>query len=114
MTRHTIEVDEATATLLRDRAAERGMSVSDLVAGLVARAEPPAELAAEEKAALDRQWAAIASGEASLSSMQFTFSVTAVTKTDLSCSASFMAGNNVIPETFRGREPFDASRIISP
>lgn len=63
MTRHTIEVDETTATLLRDRAAERGMTVSDLVAGLVALAEPPAELTAEERADLDQQWAAIESGE---------------------------------------------------
>ncbi len=63
MTRHTIEVDETTATLLHDRAAERGMSVSDLVAGLVALSEPPIDITPEELADLDRQMAAIDSGE---------------------------------------------------
>lgn len=63
MTRHVIEVDETTATLLRDRAHERGMSVSDLVAGLVALTEPTTEISPEELADLDRQMAAIDSGE---------------------------------------------------
>jgi predicted transcriptional regulator len=61
--RHTIEVDETTATLLRDRAAERGLSVAELVAGLAVLTETPAEISAEELAELDRQMAAIDSGE---------------------------------------------------
>lgn len=63
MTRHTIEVDETTANLLRDRADARGMSVSDFVAGLVALTEPPTEITPQELAELDRQMAAIDSGE---------------------------------------------------
>ena len=66
MTRHTIEVDETTATLLRDRAEARGVSVFDIVAGLVALTEPSTEvveLPPAELAELDRQWAAIESGE---------------------------------------------------
>jgi predicted transcriptional regulator len=63
MTRHTIEVDEATATLLRDRAEACGTSVSALVAGLVALTEPSSAITPEELADLDRQMAAIDSGE---------------------------------------------------
>jgi predicted transcriptional regulator len=63
MTRHMIEVDETTATLLRDRAEARGMSVSALVAGLVALTEQPSDITPEELAELDRQMAAIESGE---------------------------------------------------
>ena len=61
--RHTIEVDEATATLLRERADAQGISVAELVAGLTALTEAPAELSPEELAELDRQMAAIDSGE---------------------------------------------------
>ena len=60
---HMIEVDEATATLLRDRAAERGLSVAELVAGLAALTEAPADISPEELAELDRQMAAIDAGE---------------------------------------------------
>jgi len=53
----TIEVDSETAALLKARAAERGISVADVVAELV----PPSddELIAE----LDRRLAAIEAGE---------------------------------------------------
>ena len=53
----TIEVDSETAALLKARAAERGISVADVVAELV----PPSddELTAE----LDRRLAAIEAGE---------------------------------------------------
>jgi hypothetical protein len=61
--RHMIEVDETTATLLRERADARGISVSELVAGMTALAETAVEISAEEFADLDRQWAAIQSGE---------------------------------------------------
>lgn len=61
--RHTIEVDETTATLLRDRAIERGISVAELVASLAVFAEPSIDTTAEGLADLDRQMAAIDSGE---------------------------------------------------
>jgi predicted transcriptional regulator len=61
--RHVIEVDETTATLLHERATERGLSVAELVAGLAALTEAPVELSPEELAELDRQMAAIDSGE---------------------------------------------------
>lgn len=61
--RHMIEVDETTATLLRDRADAQGVSVSELVAGLAALAETPVVIAPEELAELDRQMAAIDAGE---------------------------------------------------
>jgi predicted transcriptional regulator len=53
----SIEVDSETAAALKARAAERGMSVAELVAELV----PPSddELIAE----LDRRWSAIEAGE---------------------------------------------------
>ncbi len=56
----TIEVDSETAAMLKARAAERGMSVAELVAELI----PPSdeELVAE----LDRRWAAIEAGEATV------------------------------------------------
>ncbi len=62
-TKRTIEVDNATAAALETRAAETGISVSDLLAELVARQREPAEVSANELAELDRQWAAIKSGE---------------------------------------------------
>jgi hypothetical protein len=70
-----IEVDEATAEALEARAAERGVSVSDLLAGLAALEEPLPEdtealRATGEEAQspdaiqeLDRRWAAIQAGE---------------------------------------------------
>ena len=58
MKSQTIEVDAETAALLESRAAERGMSVSQLVSELV-----PLAADAGEIAELDRRWAAIESGE---------------------------------------------------
>lgn len=63
MDNETIEVDSATAAKLRARAAERGMSVSELVADLTTLAVTPVELSHEEITALDRQWAAVKAGE---------------------------------------------------
>jgi predicted transcriptional regulator len=59
----TIEVDARTADALEAQAAARGMSVSQVVAEMVAfvDAQPPAD--AEEIAELDRQWAAIEAGQ---------------------------------------------------
>jgi predicted transcriptional regulator len=61
--RHLIEVDESTAVLLRERADAQGISVAELVAGLTAVAVAPVEISPEELAELDRQVAAIKSGE---------------------------------------------------
>jgi len=59
----TIEVDEATAAELEARAAEAGVSVSDLLAGMIGRRSAPAQASREDLADLDRQWAAIKAGE---------------------------------------------------
>jgi predicted transcriptional regulator len=59
----TIEVDAATADALTVRAAERGVSVSELVAELVTFADIQPTVDSQEIADLDRQWAAIESGE---------------------------------------------------
>jgi predicted transcriptional regulator len=64
--KRTIEVDDATAASLERRAAEAGLSVSDLLAEMVARHSEPAEVPADELAELDRQWAAIKAGEATV------------------------------------------------
>ena len=56
----TIELDADTADELESRAAMRGVTVGQMIADLVARADPAAE--AEEIAALDRQWAEIEAG----------------------------------------------------
>lgn len=63
VTRHTIEVDETTATLLRERADAQGISIAELVAGMTALAETPVEISPDELADLDRQMAAIDSGK---------------------------------------------------
>ncbi len=71
----TIEVDEATVQKLEARAAERGVSVSDLLAGFAALEQPSLEdaealrVAGEDAQApqaleeLDRRWAALQAGE---------------------------------------------------
>ena len=61
-----IEVDGAIADALEDRAAQAGVSVSDLLADMVAHRSAPAEAPAADIAALDRQWAAIKAGEATV------------------------------------------------
>jgi predicted transcriptional regulator len=53
----SIEVDRETAAALKTRAAERGVSVSQLVAELV-----PLAVDDEAIAELDRRWAAIEKG----------------------------------------------------
>ena len=59
----TIEVDQETAETLKARAAERGLTVPELVAEMTALQAGPVELSPEEMADLDRQWAAIEAGE---------------------------------------------------
>lgn len=61
----TIEVDKATADTLKARAAERGVSVSKLVAEL-AHETGPVAVEPEAIAELDRQWAKIESGQATV------------------------------------------------
>ena len=51
---HTIEVDESTARTLQERAAERGVSVSQVVAELV-----PSAIDNNAITELDRRWAAV-------------------------------------------------------
>jgi len=58
----TIEVDEATAAALAERAAERGVSVSELVADLVSLESEPVVVDPDEIAELDRRWKAVEAG----------------------------------------------------
>jgi predicted transcriptional regulator len=55
-------VDDATAVALESRAAEAGLSVSELLAEMVARHNEPADASPSDIADLDRQWAAIQAG----------------------------------------------------
>jgi len=57
-TRRKIEVDDATATALENRAAEQGLSVPELVAELAQDASEPAVLPDEDIIELDRRWEA--------------------------------------------------------
>lgn len=57
----SIEVDTATASVLKTRAAERGVSVSQIVAELV-----PFAIDDEAVAELDRRWAAVEKGAATV------------------------------------------------
>ena len=63
----TIEVDEATAATLRGRADAQGISVAELVAGMTAISGTPVVLPAPDLADLDRQWASVKAGEATVS-----------------------------------------------
>jgi len=58
MKTHTIEVDDATATALRQRAEERGVSVPELLAELVTLEVAPVEAGRDDLAELDRRWEA--------------------------------------------------------
>lgn len=58
----TIEVDEATAAALKERADARGMTVPDLVAQYVDEDRTPADVDAEQIAELDRRWDAVQAG----------------------------------------------------
>ena len=63
-----IEIDAETADALEARAAERGVSVGELIAdwisNLAAHANVPQAATADEIAELDRRWAKVAAGEA--------------------------------------------------
>ena len=58
MKTQTIEIDDSTASVLKQRAAERGVTVPELVAELVTIAVSPAATDAGEIAELDRRWKA--------------------------------------------------------
>jgi predicted transcriptional regulator len=57
-----IEVDERTADVLQARAAELGMSVSELVAELATLDSEPVVLESDDIAELDRRWQKIDAG----------------------------------------------------
>ncbi len=57
-----IEVDEQTADVLHTRAAELGVTVSELVAELAALESEPIEAEADAIAELDRRWSKIGAG----------------------------------------------------
>jgi predicted transcriptional regulator len=61
----TIEVDKTTADTLNARAAERGVSVAELLAEMVREGEA-VEVGPAEIAELDRRWANIKAGEATI------------------------------------------------
>ncbi len=62
-----IEVDEQTANVLRARAAELGVTVSELVAELAALEAEPVRVDADSIAELDRRWKKVEGGERTVS-----------------------------------------------
>ena len=56
MKTQVIEIDDDTAALLKQRAAERGVTVPELVAELVTLAAGPVETESDDIAELDRRW----------------------------------------------------------
>ena len=65
MKTQTIEVDDDTAMALKQRAAERGVSVQELVADLVTLEAGPADASTGDITELDRRWKAF-EGQASI------------------------------------------------
>ena len=61
-TKVTIEVDERTAEVLRARAAELGVTVSELLAELASLESQSTSVAPDEIAELDRRWQKIEGG----------------------------------------------------
>lgn len=57
-----IEIDERTADVLHARAAELGLTISELVAELAALDSDPVVVESEEIAELDRRWKRIEAG----------------------------------------------------
>jgi predicted transcriptional regulator len=70
MKTQTIEVDDDTATALKQRAAERGVTVPELVAELVTLAASPAEAESDDIAELDRRWKAFEAQDSVVSNDQ--------------------------------------------
>ncbi|OFW20630.1 MAG: hypothetical protein A3G21_22180 [Acidobacteria bacterium RIFCSPLOWO2_12_FULL_66_21] len=61
-----IEVDERTADVLQARAAELGVTVSDLIAELATLDSEPIVVESEEIAELDRRWKKIEAGQSTV------------------------------------------------
>ncbi len=70
MKTQTIEVDDDTATALKRRAAERGVTVPELVAELVTLAASSAEAESDDIAELDRRWEAFEAQDSVVSNDQ--------------------------------------------
>ena len=62
----TIEVDERTANVLQARAAELGVTVSDLIAELATFDSEAIVVESEEIAELDRRWKKIEAGQSTV------------------------------------------------
>jgi hypothetical protein len=58
MKTQTIEIDDDAAMALKQRAAERGLSVPEIVAELVTLEASPADAGTDDIAGLDRRWKA--------------------------------------------------------
>src|ERR1700692_2987201 len=67
MKTQTIEIDDDTATELKQRAEGRGVSVPKLVAELVTLEAGPAEVERDEIAELDRRWKAFEAQDSAVS-----------------------------------------------
>ena len=63
----TIELDEATAAALEERAGERGISVPDLLAEYLGEDRQPVDADRDQIAELDRRWANIEAGQPTVS-----------------------------------------------
>ena len=63
----TIEIDEATATALKERADERGITVPDLVARYVSEDRAPVDVEGGQLAELGRRWSAVQTGQSTVS-----------------------------------------------
>ena len=70
MKTQTIEVDDDTATALKRRAAERGVTVPELVAELVTLAASSAEAESDDIVELDRRWKAFEAQDSVVSNDQ--------------------------------------------
>ena len=70
MKTQTIEIDDRTATALERRAAERGVTVPELVAELATLAISPVEADADDVAELDRRWHAFEAQDSVVSNDQ--------------------------------------------
>ena len=66
MKMQTIEVDEATAETLLTRAAERGMTVPELVAELAGLENEPIDIEQNQLEELDRRWRMVEDGRGTI------------------------------------------------
>jgi predicted transcriptional regulator len=62
----TIELDEATAAALKERADERGVTVPDLLAGYLNEDHAPVDVDADQVAELDRRWSTVQAGQSTV------------------------------------------------